>query len=501
MNSIQPPARIHTNNSAPNLSPEARKNLAIQALSPENNISKLSRENNVSRKFLYSQKEKGSSALHSAFQDKDKKTDDRILFHIPVTKRWIRQFVLALVLIGHCSFRNVIEILDSVFDYQKISLGTIHNIIDDAVIKAKAINSSQNLSSIRFGAHDEIFQTRKPVLVGMDTESTYCYLLASEKHRDETTWGVHLLDLVKQGLQPDYTIADAGKGLRAGQSAAWPDIPCHGDVFHPILDLGRLGLFLENRAFGAITYREKLERKMEKARKNNKGQKLSKKLAIAKEKENIAIEVADDIAVLVEWLKNDILSLHGPDYCTRCELFDFVVTELQSLEPFCPHRIRPVRRSLENQRDDLLAFACLLDKKIVDIAKLLKIPTHLAHSACLLLAEDKRSNLYWLRKDELRQKLGEKFYPLEQAIKEALRNTPRASSIVENLNSRLRNYFFLRRHIGNDYLHLLKFFLNHRRFMRSERSERVGKSPAELLNRCEHPHWLELLGYNRFVQN
>ena len=41
--------------------------------------------------------------------------------------------------------------------------------------------------------------------------------------------------------------------------------------------------------------------------------------------------------------------------------------------------------------------------------------------------------------------------------------TVRASSVVENLNSRLRNYFFLRRHLGPDYLQLLQFFLNHRR--------------------------------------
>ena len=33
-------------------------------------------------------------------------------------------------------------------------------------------------------------------------------------------------------VDPDYTIADAGAGLRAGQKLAWPDTPCHGDVFH-----------------------------------------------------------------------------------------------------------------------------------------------------------------------------------------------------------------------------------------------------------------------------
>ena len=77
-------------------------------------------------------------------------------------------------------------------------------------------------------------------------------------------------------------------------------------------------------------------------------------------------------------------------------------------------------------------------------------------------------------------------------------DTPRASSLVENLNSRLRNYFFLRRHIGNDYLELLRFFLNHRRFMRSERPERVGLSPLEIMTGEQQPHWLESLGFERF---
>ncbi len=37
---------------------------------------------------------------------------------------------------------------------------------------------------------------------------------------------------------------------------------------------------------------------------------------------------------------------------------------------------------------------------------------------------------------------------------------PRSSSLVENLNSRLRNYFPLRRHLGGSYLGLLRFFVN-----------------------------------------
>lgn len=94
----------------------------------------------------------------------------------------------------------------------------------------------------------------------------------------------------------------------------------------------------------------------------------------------------------------------------------------------------------------------------------------------------------------MRQQSRGRFYPLRAAVAALARNTVRASSVVENVNSRLRNYFFLRRHLGPDYLHLLQFFLNHRRFLRSEHPERVDVSPAELLTGQGHAHWLELLG-------
>ena len=40
----------------------------------------------------------------------------------------------------------------------------------------------------------------------------------------------------------------------------------------------------------------------------------------------------------------------------------------------------------------------------------------------------------------------------------------------------------------------MRFFLNHRRFLRSRHAERRGKSPRELMTGQAHPHWLTLLG-------
>ena len=191
-------------------------------------------------------------AIDQAFEPAEPK-DQKVLFYLPITKAWIHQFVLSLILICHSSFRGVLDILDAMFDYHNMSLGTVHNIVQQAVVSARRVNDSQDLSGIRIGDHDEIYQANRPVLVGMDHGSTYCYLLAVEDSCDETTWGVHLLDLSDQGLDLERTIADGGTGLRAGQTAAWGDaVPCDGDVFHAQVKLTQLVVFLERRAYKCI---------------------------------------------------------------------------------------------------------------------------------------------------------------------------------------------------------------------------------------------------------
>jgi len=153
-----------------------------------------------------------------------------------------------------------------------------------------------------------------------------------------------------------------------------------------------------------------------------------------------------------------------------------------------------VRVALQNQRDTLLAFAGVLDQKLADIAQTYAIAEPLVREACLLHRLPSTSPAYWQGWNRLRTTMGGKFHALFDAVSRAMAHTPRSSSLVENLNSRLRTYFTLRRHLGGSYLDLLRFFLNHRRFMRSRCAERHGKSPRELMTGQGHPHWLALLG-------
>jgi len=203
--------------------------LAVQVLSRSEPGSDLATRHGVSRKFVYQQTHKARVALDDAFRSAT--PDDEGLFELVVTKVWLRQVIIALALICRGSCRGVIEFVRDLLGVS-MSVGTVHQVLQSAARTAGIINQEQDLSAIRLGLHDEIFQGAMPVLTGVDAKSTYCYLLAAADHRDADTWGVHLLDATRQGLEPDYTIAVAGQGLRAGQKAAWGDTPCHGDVFH-----------------------------------------------------------------------------------------------------------------------------------------------------------------------------------------------------------------------------------------------------------------------------
>jgi hypothetical protein len=305
---------------------------------------------------------------------------------------------------------------------------------------------------------------------------------------------VHLLDAAEQGLRPDYTIADAGQGLRAGQKAAWGDTPCHGDVFHIQRQCEGLASRLSRLSKGATSRRKTLQAKINPTHQPGPDDQLAIRLNLARQTEAQASWLARDIRTLTQWLSHDVLALAGPDLATRRELFDFIVAELAAREREDVRRIRPVRVALQNQRDDLLAFAGVLDKKLAGIAHAHAVSEPLVREACVLHRLPSTSSAYWQGWNRLRARIGGKFHALFDAVSRAMAQTPRSSSLVENLNSRLRSYFTLRRRLGNSYLDLLRFFLNHRRFLRSRRAERNGKSPRELMTGQGHPHWLTLLG-------
>jgi hypothetical protein len=480
-----------------------RQAIGIEAIGGNTPISYVADRYGVSRKFVYQQKDKALKGISQAFEE-SLEDGDEVLFHIPVTKKWLKQVILALIFICRASYQDVVEFLRDIFDYE-ICKSTIHNVVYANIEKAQKINKQQDLSKVKEGLLDEIYQAGNPVLVGCCARSTYCFLLNLVETCDANSWGVHLLDLKeKQNLVPNFTVMDGGPSARKGQKDAWPDIPAHGDTFHALKPFLEAVCYLENRAVDALKVVEDLRHKIScprgKWKEENNQQDLLKRLREAEETSTTAVTLSDDVHIMYKWLKDDILSLVGPSYEDRKVLLKYVIEEFRMRESLCRHRIEPVRRYLENHLDNLLEFVLLMERHFYDIAQKFQVSLSDVLEIYQLKGMHSFKQMRWEKQAALQDRLREKYYGVQSSIDKVLEDTVRASSLVENLNSRLRTYFTLRRELGNQYLDFLQFFLNHRRFMRSDVKERVGKSPTELLTGHTHEHWLEMLGFELFKQ-
>ena len=474
------------------MSSAEKQRIGQQAASKQNTLAELARQHHTSRQFIRRQKNKAQSAIDAAFHT----NQHDVLFMLPVTMDWIKQLVIALMLLAHSSYRHIKMLVNDLFDFN-LSVGKIHSIYIDAMRQAQCINDEEDLSNIAVSANDEVFHLGKPILTGIDTRSLYCYLLATEDHRDADTWAIHLLDAQDKGLQPQRMISDDASGLVSGHQMAFPSVPIGYDNFHlsqACMDRRR---FFRNRLKSAITARNRLNTSINEANQSPCQVRIDA-LAVAVNQEKRARHLSTTIDTLISWLEHDILNKAGSTPEERRQRYDFVVSEFRELETIEPHRIKPLRILLENHRDESLAFVTVLDTEFKVLAEQHAIPIAIVWSMCTLQRCAISSDSYFFRSLPLQATLGDQFDAVEDAVMKILASTERTSSMVENLNGRIKKYCRNRQNIDQGYCNLLRFFLNHKPLMRSARAERHGKSPREILTGKPHRHWLELLGFNRF---
>jgi len=92
------------------------------------------------------------------------------------------------------------------------------------------------------------------------------------------------------------------------------------------------------------------------------------KMGVDQNQVTLPICLAQDVKTLLCGFSHDVLALAVSPLAVRQELFDFIVSELGQREDERYPAIRKLRKALYNQRDQLLAFAGVLDQKLADIA-------------------------------------------------------------------------------------------------------------------------------------
>lgn len=414
-----------------------------------------------------------------------------------VQKKVIEKTILCLILLCHSSYRGIEQFLEIITE-NKISLGAISNIVRLAGERAKKLNDSKDLSLIKEGALDEIFSNSTPALVGVDLKSSYIFLLEESPGRSGDDWGLALLEKQeKQGLYLDLAIMDQGRGIHKGVGEVYPDGEIQSDLFHTVRELFRVLTRLENKAYKKIKEVDKITDKYLKALLKKKGREYGKKYHLALKEMEESIDLSDDIRVLIQWFYESI-AIYSKSYKEREWIYDYVVEKISERNNN-RRDIKSLVIYLKNNKKKLLCFARLLEKRLIEFKEESSYDLTIEELKALYrqLTLDEEHCAYWMLEGRLLSKFGKDLKNIKKKVKDIIDNTFRASSIVENVNSLIRPYFFLRKSIGNsNFLALLQFYLNTKPIERCEKfPDRVGKSRLELLTGKKHPPWYQLLGY------
>jgi hypothetical protein len=91
--------------------------MAVRVLAGAEPISALAARHGVSRPLVYRQMHKASAALDDLFSPKQTNNQNKALFSLQITKRWLEQVTLALTMIAHASMRGVMEFMN---DYMNV---------------------------------------------------------------------------------------------------------------------------------------------------------------------------------------------------------------------------------------------------------------------------------------------------------------------------------------------------------------------------------------------
>jgi hypothetical protein len=477
-------------NLAKRLSPATKRAMALQAIGRQQPIADLSRHFACSRTTVYQQKQRALEAVANAFED----SDEQALFSVAVTPSCLHKMVVALFLICRSSYRGILSFLESMFGYS-LSLGSVFNILESAAEQAAVLNDAYDLGPIKSSAVDELFHRNRPLLGVVDIDSRFCALLAKSERRDQESWTRHLRALQARGYAPDTCVADGAKGLVKGHETVLPGTTLRLDHFHCIRDLKDCARFLKNAVASKVTGTLKLWQRMDKERKAKKKTACSRAMTSALAELHELEETHATFQTLSGWLQHDILQLAGHRPEERAMLYDFIVAEMRLLASRHPHRIGAMVTSLIHRREALLAVANALNGQFASLAAHYQISIDTLWKVCYIARYGIDSCHYHDQSSALESAIGDRYEEIEDAVLAILANTHRCSSLVENLNSRVRPYLEERKFVSQKTLGLLQFYLNHKPFMRSRHERLVKKTPAEAMTGKPHRPWLEMLGF------
>jgi hypothetical protein len=425
--------------------------------------------------------------------------------------RSLEESVVSAYLDCESSVSGVQRLMKSLFG-KDISMGKISQTLNEC---GALLPSGERGIPIRLKfLSDEIFGSELPVLVTVEPQSIYILQLELVESRDKESWGICWLEIVDNDTEKVGGIAaDQGTGLVGGIELVFSKQLYQSDLFHVITGLAYLLWIFEKRAYAQIAKAEEACGKFEKAKSEAV---LEKRLAACESAEaeaKEAIAVYDQFSYLFRELQQilEIIDIQRGDLRNKTEVNSQIEAILRLMEGLNHSKIAEAVASFRKAQDDLLKY--FDEVQIAEQFLKAQIGDEFILSVLLLIYGYRQKSYlnYGWRQKHLKREIGDwqqalcewiseaEFQRCYELVEQSLCEIVRSSSLVENVNSRLRRFFdSARGQVNQNRLNLVRFYLNHKVFTRGKRAE---KSPAQLFHqKCglraegdEQQHWLDIL--------
>ena len=402
-------------------------------------------------------------------------------------EHFYEKMIISLALDGTASEEGIQRILENNFQ-KHVSIGKISNILNQAARRAAEFDESVDLSGIRQGANDEIFQCGNPVLTGVDADTGYVYLLQPAADRTADTWENAMKSCKSRNLELDVSISDFGTGLLGGIPKAFPNACIQPDLFHFLMEIGKEISSQERRVYAMLADYYKCEEALSGKRVHEK---TFQKLLSLEENLSPAIERCDRLLTLYHWLR-EMTRYQGYCYPDVLSLCYWILDQMEDTSGITD-KLRKVLAKTRRNLPDVLIYLERAEKVLREYAMKKGYPEETFVLMYRMQGYHPGSQEYRSADRRLRHILKKKYADAYLEIEGILKGVKRASSLVENLNGRLRRYMNLKRMIPEKFLTLLKVYFNTKKYRRSRRAEHVGKSPLELLIGQEHPDFYDIV--------
>lgn len=460
-------------------------------------VTLLSQTAGVSRQTLYTWAEQGRMALERAFESSDTAR---------TTTPELERQVLSLLVEAHATTRGIQASLWQVAR-QRVSLGTISTIVQEAQRRAQAWMSRHAPPSSRPLALDEMYGNDRhgAYLHVVDTSSWAVWAAEGPVPVDTESWTLVLWLAQARGLRWHTTIGDGGAAIEAAARAVDPTGQHRRDVWHVLHVCAQVQGRLDRRVAQVEAQTATVQRQAARVAAGQRplGRNPRTDLVAHAAVCTRARATADALRFLTTTLHHllevVVLTPAGLlDAAGREDELRTLLTLLDELAVTAPPaqqtELTRLHRHLTLALPGLLAFASPLDQ--------------VQHDAAVVLGGDGVALVAWAwqrrailapRRDDLIAQFPPAWQTAARVLIETWETAVRASSAVENWHSILRPHLAVHRVLSPGLLALLVVWHNHRAFARGPHA---GVSPLHLSGMTDAPtDWLVALGYPPLVSD